>query len=144
MKQLYAEIEIDAPPEKVWALLTDFSRFPEWNPYAQRASGEVQQGARIQVYLKPPGGAGMTVKPTLIKVEPNRELRWLGHLGIRGLFDAEHIFTIEPLGDDRVRFIQREEFTGLLVPLLLRIVGKSTQRGFEAMNQALKARAESD
>ena len=59
----------------------------------------------------------MTFRPTVLKVEPNREFRWLGHLLFPGLFDGEHIFTIEPLGEGHVRFTQREVFTGLLVPL---------------------------
>ena len=84
----------------------------------------------------------MTFKPTLIKVEPNRELRWLGRLGMPGLFDGEHIFTIEPLEANRVKFIQREEFSGILVWLILRLVGDNTRRGFEVMNQALKAEVE--
>ena len=45
----------------------------------------------------------MRFKPRVLKAEPNRELRWLGHLGIPGLFDGEHIFTIEPLDQERVR-----------------------------------------
>ena len=84
----------------------------------------------------------MNFRPKVLKAEPNRELRWLGHLVVPGLFDGEHIFVIEPLGPDRVRFIQREIFTGLLVPLFARGLDADTQRGFEEMNKALKVRAE--
>jgi hypothetical protein len=41
-----------------------------------------------------------------------------------------------------VRFVQDERFTGLLAPLVLRFIARRTWKGFEAMNQALKARAE--
>ena len=58
----------------------------------------------------------MTFRPTVLKVEPNREFRWLGHLLVPGLFDGEHSFTIEPLGESRVRFTQREIFTGCSFP----------------------------
>jgi hypothetical protein len=142
MRELYSEIEIHASAERVWQLLTDFPRLPEWNPYMQRAVGQVKPGEKIEVHLQPPSGSGMTFKPTLIKVEPHRELRWLGHLILPGLFDGEHIFVIEALDPNRVRFVQREEFKGLLAPLLLRWIGEDTRRGFEAMNQALKAEAE--
>ena len=84
----------------------------------------------------------MSMRPTVLAAAPSRELRWLGHLGVPGLFDGEHRFRIEPLGTDRVRFIQEERFSGLLAPLVLRFVERSTRQGFEAMNQALKARAE--
>jgi len=142
MKQLRTEISINAPPEHVWHLLTDFASFPEWNPFIRRASGEVREGSQLEVYLQPSGAKGMTFRPKVLKAEPNRELRWLGHFLIPGLFDGEHIFTIEPLEAGRVRFVQREIFTGLLVPLFARSLEKDTRRGFEEMNQALKLRAE--
>jgi len=142
MLELHSEIEIRASTERVWQILTDFSSFPQWNPFIHRASGEIKEGARLVVYIQPSGASGMTFKPTVLKAEPNRELRWLGRLVLPGLFDGEHIFTIEPLGNNRVRFTQREIFNGLFVPLLAQSLKTDTQRGFEEMNQALKARAE--
>jgi len=142
MKELHSQIEINASAERVWGLLTDFSRLPEWNPFMQHASGQVKRGEKIEVHLQLPNGPGMDIKPTLLTVEPNRELRWLGHMFVPGLFDGEHIFVIEPLAEERVQFIQREEFRGVLSSLLLSMIGENTQRGFEAMNQALKAEAE--
>ena len=142
MKELRTEIDINAPAERVWRHLTDFAAFPEWNPFIPRIRGELRAGSRLEVLLQASGTKGMTFRPTVKKVEPNRELRWLGHLAIPGLFDGEHIFEITPTGNDRVRFVQREEFHGLLVPLLRRSVDRDTRRGFEEMNRALRARAE--
>ena len=142
MKELRSEIEIQASAERVWQLLTDFPSFPQWNPFIRKASGAIRVGERLEVYIQPSGASGMTFRPTVLKAEPNRELRWLGHLLISGLFDGEHSFTIEPLGASRVRFTQREVFTGLLVPLFAHGLDTDTRRGFEEMNQALKTRAE--
>lgn len=142
MKTLYTEIEIEASAEQVWNILTDFSRLPQWNPFMIQASGELKEGQQIEVRLQSPDMSAMTIKPTLLKVEPLRELRWLGHMIFPGLFDGEHIFTLEAVGEKRVKFVQREEFGGMFAGLVLRFVGKNTQRGFEAMNQALKSEAE--
>jgi hypothetical protein len=142
MKELRSEIEIQASAERVWKMLTDLADFPQWNPFIRRASGAAQAGERLEVRMQPSGARGMTFRPTVLIAEPNRELRWIGHLLISGLFDGEHIFTIEPLEANRVRFVQREIFTGLLVPLLARGLDSNTRRGFEEMNQALKIRAE--
>jgi hypothetical protein len=142
MKELSAEIEIEAPAERVWQILTDFGRFSEWNPFIRQMSGEPKTGARLQVRLEPPGGRAMSFKPKMLNVEPNRELRWLGRLWIPGLFDGEHIFTIEPLDEKRVRFTQREKFTGLLVPFMAKSLDRDARRGFEEMNRALKERSE--
>jgi hypothetical protein len=142
VKELRSEIEIGAPPERVWRVLTDFAAYPEWNPFIRRVSGRPEVDERLVVRMRPSGTRGMTFRPTVMKVEPSRELRWLGHLLVPGIFDGEHIFEIEELEQDRVRFVQREVFKGLLVPLLARSLDRDTQRGFEEMNRALRERIE--
>jgi len=140
MLELRTEIEIDAPAERVWAVLTDFDRFPDWNPFIRRIHGNAQVGSRLDVFLGASGTRGMQFRPIVTTVVPNRELRWLGRLGLPRLFDGEHIFQIEPLGSTRARFIQWERFRGLFVPLLARSLKRDARRGFEEMNQALRAR----
>ncbi len=142
MNELRTEISITAPPDRIWHLLTDFASYPQWNPFIRRAIGEPREGAQLEVYLQPSGARGTTFRPRVLKAESNRELRWLGHFLIPGLFDGKHIFTIEPLETGRMRFVQRENFTGLLVPLFWRLLEKDTLRGFKEMNRALKLRAE--
>ena len=140
MSELRTEIEIDAPAERVWAVLIDFERFPDWNPFIRRIHGNAQVGSRLDVLLGASGTRPMRFRPTVKAVVPNRELRWLGRLGLPRLFDGEHIFQIEPLGPNRVRFVQRERFRGLLVPLLARSLNRDVRRGFEEMNRALRER----
>ncbi|WP_035985905.1 SRPBCC domain-containing protein [Leptolyngbya sp. KIOST-1] len=141
-KELTTSIDIEASPQTVWQILTDFSAYGQWNPFIRSISGAAVQGSRLEAQIQPPGGQGMTFKPTVLVAEPEKEFRWLGRLLIPGLFDGEHRFQIEPLGDNRVRFIHGETFSGLLVPLLAKSLDTDVRTGFEAMNQALKARAE--
>ena len=142
MKEYNNEVDIHASAEQVWQLLTDFARFPQWNPFIQRVSGEPKTGARLEVTIQPSGASRTTSRPTVLKAEPNHELRWMERSLLPGLLDVEHIFTVEPLGADRVRFTQREIRTGLLVPLRAGRWNTDTRRGLKEMNQALKARAE--
>jgi hypothetical protein len=141
MRELRREIEIEAPPQRVWEVVTDFAAYPEWNPFIRRISGEAREGARLEVRIEPPGGRAMTFKPTVQAVEANRELRWLGRLLVPGIFDGEHGFRIEPLEDNRSRFIQSERFSGVLVGFAAGTLAK-TEAGFEQMNVALKTRVE--
>src|SRR6267143_4681583 len=141
MLELRTDIEIDAPVERVWEVLTDFDRFPDWNPFIRRIRGNAQVGSRLDVFLGASGTRGMRFRPTVTKVVPNRELRWLGRLGIPGLFDGEHIFELAPAGRDRTQFVQREQFRGLLLPVLKRTLVRDARRGFDEMNVALRARA---
>src|SRR5215203_6096129 len=116
MKEIHAEIEIDASAERVWGIITDFASYPERNWYIRKISGEPKVGEHLEVRFEPPGGRGITLKPTVLNAGPNRELRWLGHLLMSGLIDGEHSLSIQPLGENRVRFVQGEAFRALLVP----------------------------
>jgi hypothetical protein len=136
------EIDIAASADRVWDVLRDVAAYPEWNPFIPEITGAIEEGARLQVRLQPPQGKEMRFRPRVLEVAPGRALRWLGHLGVPGLFDGEHRFLIDRVGPNQTRFIQEERFTGLLVPLILRFAGTSTRRGFEAMNSALKLRVE--
>ena len=142
MKEVSSEIVIEAPADRVWQVLTDFAKFPEWNPFIKKMSGEPRTGAKLEVRIEPPGGRAMTFKPKMVNVETNREMCWLGKLWIPGLFNGEHCFTIEAFDEKGVRFVQHEKFTGLLVPFMARSLDRDTKSGFEAMNRALKERAE--
>ncbi len=133
-KHLSAAIEIEARAERVWDVLTDFAAYPQWNPFIRQVTGTLATGARLAVRITPPGGRGMTFRPTVLAATPDRELRWLGRTLVPGLFDGEHSFRLEPLGADRVRLVQAERFSGLLVPVLGGMLG-NTERGSQAMNQ---------
>jgi hypothetical protein len=141
-KQLRAEIDIQASPDRVWEVLTDFAAYPDWNPFITQARGTARVGERLTNRMQPVGGRGVTFRPTVLQADPGRRLRWLGRLVAPGIFDGEHTFTIERLGDGGVRLVQEERFRGLLVPLMARSLDRRTLPGFELMNRALKRRAE--
>jgi hypothetical protein len=85
----------------------------------------------------------MTFKPTVLKIESDKEFRWLGRIPILGLFSGEHFFIIKPSSEGKLTFIHGEKFKGLMLPMLRKSLEGETQGGFVEMNKALKARAES-
>ena len=141
-RELRTEIAIDASAQEVWAILVDTAAYPDWNPFVRKISGRLEVGDRLEVELTPPGGRGMTIRPVVREVRAGRGFSWLGSVGIPGVFDGEHSFQIEPLGEGRVRFLHSERFSGILAPVIMAFIEDSTRKGFEAMNQALKERAE--
>jgi hypothetical protein len=82
----------------------------------------------------------MKMRPTVTVVDPGRELRWLGRLLVPGLFDGEHIFSIDEREPGRVTFSQAERFRGLLVPFLRKTIEIDTTATFHAVNEALAGR----
>ncbi|MEA3403750.1 MAG: SRPBCC domain-containing protein [Armatimonadota bacterium] len=137
-----ADIEIFASPAQVWWQLTDFPRYADWNPLLIDVRGELEEGSRLTVTVKPDGLPPVVIRPEIVVCEPERELRWVGRLGVGHLLDAEHAFIIKSRGINRVHFTQRETFSGVLAPGGTAVVGEQTLEGLRAMNAALRQRAE--
>jgi len=112
-----SDIEIDASPERVWNVLSDLPRHADWDPFIRRIEGDLRQGGRLKVVLRLPDGRGMVLRPKVLTADPGRQLRWLGHLGFPYLFDGEHSWTIEPLGDGKVRLVQQLSYSSLPWPV---------------------------
>ncbi|MDH5204589.1 MAG: SRPBCC domain-containing protein [Hylemonella sp.] len=142
MHRIATEIEIGAPVERVWAVLTDFSGYPRWNPFIRSVAGTLQEGATLTVHIQPHGAKAMRFRPRVLGVQPCRELRWKGRLLVPGLFDGEHQFRLQPTGAGSSVLHHVETFSGVLVPLLRRTLDGATRQGFIAMNRALKQEAE--
>ena len=141
-KQLDSSTEIDASPEQVWQVLSDLPAYPEWNPFIVSAEGTLEAGSRLVLRMQPAGGRAVTLRPTLQEVSHGRRLRWQGRLWLPGLFDAEHAFTLEARAGGGTWLLQHEVFRGALVPLAARSLDRGTLPAFEAMNNALRRRAE--
>jgi hypothetical protein len=151
-RTIHTSIEIDAPADRVWDILINFDDHPKWNPFIPRIQGQAVKGSQLKVFFKISGNRRM-FRPKVINCEPRREFRWKGIyasmeiFGVRilfvpGLIDGERSFQVNPIGNDRVEFVQQETFSGLVVGLLFGAMGAFFQQGFEAMNQALKTQAE--
>ena len=139
--EIRTEIEIQAPAAAVWKVLLDFERYAEWNPFIVKLAGEPTQGARLSATMSLPETAKeLHLRPHVLVCEPERELRWRSHLGLKGLLDREHFFRLNE-SNGRTRLAHGEDVTGLLLRFALNTLTLAT-RGSVYMNQALKERVE--
>jgi hypothetical protein len=141
MRIIERTVDIQAPAAAVWQILADTDRYEDWNPFMPRLSGRLAVGERLTLSVRP-GTRTMTFRPTVLAFEDGTLIRWRGRLGVPGLFDGEHELRLEPSSDGGTCFVQKETFTGLLVPMMPRVLA-DTATGFAAMNSALRDRAES-
>ena len=137
-----ARTPIAVPAEQAWAVLTDFARYPEWNPFITRIEGSLTVGEHLDVELSLPGRKPVRMKPRVVAADPGRSFAWLGKFGVRGLFDGEHHFDVVSGADGSCVLEQSETLRGLLVPALKRMLTGPTPEGFASMNEALRARVE--
>src|SRR3712207_9365469 len=121
MRTITHAIDIPATPATVWHVLTDTDRYAEWNPFMTELSGRLAVGEQLSVTIRP-GRRSMTFRPTVLAIEDGRLIRWRGRPGVPGIFDGEHELRLEATSDGGTRFVQREAFTGLLVPVMRRVL----------------------
>jgi hypothetical protein len=141
MKSLHATVEIDAPAERVWQVVSDFTRYAAWNPFIVRAAGVPRVGERLDITITAPGMKPVSFRPRVLDVEPGHLIRWKGEFKLPGLFDGRHALIVDPLDAERSRFITHEDVTGILLPFAGKVMAAS-QQGFELMARAVKERAE--
>lgn len=144
MDEIVTEIEIDASPETVWSVLTDFETYPDWNPVLE-IDGEAVEGQRLEVTTDYENTRPMTFRPTVLVVDEPMELRWQGRLFVPGLYDGEHRFVLTAVDEgERTRLTHAETFRGALVGFINRRIGDDVEAGFNQMNDALKHRIENE
>ena len=143
-RTIRSAIEIRAPLDVVWSVLTDFDAYPAWNPHVRRVVGRPRVGGRIGIHTRPPGGRTVVMRPVILAWAPPHELRWRATFVSRALFAGEHGYRLEQLAPGRVRFVQDETLSGWLVPLYARARLAATRLGFAQMNEALRTRAEAE
>jgi len=150
-----------ASSARVWDVLTDFEAYQTWNPFIVLARGKASAGSGLFLQLRiirRKTTDGMPLFPTVLIADPGRELRWRGKFLIRGLFDTEQFFRLEARSGI-VHFVHGAAYSGLLASRIMEhmtrrvmlsepdLVEKVTteealRAAFEAMNAALKQRAE--
>lgn len=140
--EVTATTEINAPAAAIWDVLTDLEQFRDWNPFIREARGSTALGGTVRVRVHSSLPLRLAFHATVIEHDEPRSLRWQGHTLANWIGFGDHTFDIDPLDGGRCRFVQRERFSGLLPRLAARLLTREAQRGFNAMNRALKERVE--
>ena len=130
-----SEIEIAAPPELAWGVLTAIDRWPRWNPDVKSATiqGGVEEGAEFK-WKAGPG----TITSTIQEVDAPRRIVWTGTtFGITAI----HVHTLEARNGTTL-VTSEESYDGLVARLfsgrLKKMLDNALQRGL----QRLKTEAE--
>lgn len=133
-------VDIDAPADRVWAVMSDVARWPDWTPTVDTV---IAQG---EASLKP--GAVFRVRQprlptttwTVTEVVPGRQFAWTSSSpGVRSRGDHR----VEPIGD-RSRAVLTFEQTGFLAPLSGLFLSGLIRRYVRTEGASLKAFAERD
>jgi hypothetical protein len=107
---------VDAPKAEVWAVLTDFDDYDQWNPVITSAAGEPEVSAELDLELTLPDHEPEDLDAEVLIARPERKLRWQDRLVLPGVRDWEYEFVLQPLEPGRVVVVQLLRSEGLLAP----------------------------
>jgi len=136
---IHTEILIEAAPETVWTTLSDLENYPSWNPYHVQVGGVLEPGAKLNLVIHKPNGKVINLRPRVKRVETNKVLVWGG--GVPLLFTGNHVFELEEVRAGCTRLVQREKFSGALIPFLDL---SGVAEGYANLNASLKFHIESN
>lgn len=143
MRVITTEIRINAPLSVVWETIFNVSGYNDWNPFVTYVSGEAKEGADLEFKVHLPGAHTTATRVRVLKIVPEREFVWLGHLlNITGIVDGEHSFELFSIGPALTKVVHNERFEGKLLPILGAFVVSRVGHGLRMLNAALKWRAE--
>lgn len=140
-RELRTEITIDAPPEKVWAVLTGFSRYEAWNPFITRIAGKAEAGGRLHLRVRLAGLPTISFNAGIDQFKPGERLGWYAVILPR-LFEARHWFELSTDASGKTHFVHAEIFYGLFSAPVLLLLSGSFKRAYETMNRSLKRTVE--
>jgi hypothetical protein len=134
-----ATIDIEAPPETVWALVADTEAHSSFDPTSGRiAGGPPEENARLRIHSALRSDKGVRVR--VIAFSPPRRMAWRERSAF-GLLWGVRSFAVDPLGRGSTRFTISEEFGGPLLPWVERSLPDMTP-AFEGFCRGLKELAE--
>lgn len=138
----YAEATIAAPPSVVWAILTDFEGYDDWNPFTYAvamptfAVGEIFTfTARMYTWYEHRPSEIIRI------IEPNRCVAW-EYVDETAWLHATRYQLLTATADGGTQYQTWESFNGWLSPLLGITLLGAVQRGFNDVAAALQQTAE--
>ena len=138
MKNIQTDIIIKNDVRKVWEILTDFKKYPLWNPFLIKVEQTSKDRLKIEACLSYKNIMKFSSK--IIVLTSPSELRWIG--GVPWIFQGEHYFSLKPLSCSETHLIHGENFSGSLAILSWPFMKKKIHNNFLRMNLALKERCE--
>lgn len=137
-----ASLEIEAPAERVWRVITDFPRYAEWNPFLSACSSTLKPGEPIDLQVNLFAGGPRPQREWILTHTPGREFSYRMKPAPAGALRSRRSHTVTALGPHRCRYDSHFELAGWMQPLVSGLLGGRLKAGFAGMTAGIKSQAE--
>jgi hypothetical protein len=136
------EFTVDAPPERVWEVVTDLARYPEWNPFVVACASTLAVGDPIDMRVRIFSSFAQPQRERILDHERGRRLCYGLPRSRIGALASRRCHEVFAESASRARYVSHFELRGWLAPLVSLLLGRRLRAGFGAMSAAIAARAE--
>ena len=143
LQEIKTEIDISAPPSKVWSIMSDINGWKEWSPIINDSQGTAALGSELTITMmgKEEGKDGPKYSPVITAFDEPTYFRWRAHMLAGFIFTNDKIIELEETSSG-TRLTHTETFKGLLAPVFCGQMEKGVPPMLNSMNKALKDLAE--
>jgi hypothetical protein len=138
-----SDIQLDAAPEAVWAVLTDFAAYTEWNPLIKAASGIPAPQGQIDVTIAYLGSDLLKGSAEVTGWVPSKYFSFTIRKGPSWWYQEEHIFRIKERENGKLTFYNEIYATGLSLRFGRKDASHRMRYAVDQMNEALQERLKS-
>ncbi|QLL34634.1 hypothetical protein HG536_0G04970 [Torulaspora globosa] len=153
MTVIQDSIVIDREAEIVRKVFLDFAAYPTWKSSciqkitvttpSKTSNDSIVPGDTLQVRIVLPNSKKENVFDPEVVENSEERFSWKGKLVLDSIFSGKHTFEFCPIENgSKTKFVQTEEFNGLLAWPILKFIGKDTVKGFSEFNQRFKEHVE--
>jgi hypothetical protein len=135
-------VEIAAPGEVVWEVITDFARYPDWNPFVVECRSSLEIGAPIAMRVRVFPFWAQPQRERILEHDPSRRLCYGVPRDPLGALESRRCHAVRAVDALTTRYDSRFELRGWLAPVVRALLGRRLAHGFAAMTEALRARAD--
>lgn len=136
------DLAVDAPAERVWSVIVDLDRYPEWNPFVVACRSSLRVGEPIDMRVRVFPSFAQPQRETIFEHEPGRTLCYGVPANALGALASRRCHHVTALGPARSRYVSRFALSGWLAPVVRGLLGGRLRAGFTAMSTAIQARAQ--
>jgi hypothetical protein len=137
-----ATLDIEAPAELVWSVITDFPRYSEWNPFLRECRTTLKPGDPIDLQVQLFASGPRPQREWMLTHTPGKEFSYNMKPAPLGALHSRRSHTVTALGPGRSRYQSHFEIAGWLQPLVRGLLGGKLEQGFAGMTAGIKNRAE--
>ncbi|MCY4195257.1 MAG: SRPBCC domain-containing protein [bacterium] len=137
---VYSDIVIEATPEQVWEVLTDFDSMPDWSSSLQGVVGDLSEGGQATaIYLN----EGVAQEfPHILSWEEGRSFSWSDPIVFAPGIVDHHRFVVDSTDGSATLFVQTDQLTGDDAALPASVLAELLRGAYAQFNQELKAEVE--